>query len=351
MTTSFQAPSSATPFRFSGHETFPCRYSWLPKAVRSLRENPSLFADEDAAMVRLGVGKNMVRAIRFWAEAAEIAQAPKPDSKIEKESSRTPVQQALLDKAKKGYMANNRTAPGALAVTQFGEAILGPEGHDQFLEDIKTLWLIHWKLSTSAEPLFAWHYLLNFWHRSDFTASEAMAALAKEARRLSKKLSPVTLDHHFTTFLHTYVPTRSRKGEVLEDNLDCPLVELELIEQVGERTMADSNRREAVYAFRVEEKPEISPELFAYCVADFWARQHPDEQTLPFREIAVGIGSPGQVFKLPEQAVRERLDAIRTDSRGALDYRESAALQQVVRLMDSTPESMLASIYHRNQNR
>src|SRR5205823_12907053 len=113
---------------------------------------------------------------------------------------------------------------------------------------------------------FAWHYLLNYWHRPDFTASEAMAALATEAQRMGKKLSAVTLDHHFTTFLHTYVPTRSRKGEVLEDNLDCPLVELQLLEAVGERTGAESNRRETIYAFRMEDKPEISAELFIYCL-------------------------------------------------------------------------------------
>jgi Protein of unknown function (DUF4007) len=113
-------------------------------------------------------------------------------------------------------------------VSDFGNAIFGPNGHDQFLEGISTLWLIHWKLSTCmTEPLFAWRFLLNFWHRPDFTRTEALLAFTQEAERLGKKLSAVTLDHHFTTFLHTYVPTRSKKGEVLEDNLDCPLVELE----------------------------------------------------------------------------------------------------------------------------
>jgi len=51
--------STTANYRFSGHETFPCRYTWLPKAVRNLSENENLFTDEDEAMVRLGVGKNM----------------------------------------------------------------------------------------------------------------------------------------------------------------------------------------------------------------------------------------------------------------------------------------------------
>ncbi|MDB6057679.1 MAG: hypothetical protein JWO95_1523 [Verrucomicrobiales bacterium] len=303
-------------YRFSGHETFPCRYTWLPKAVRNIREDANLFGNEDTAMVRLGVGKNMVRAIRFWAGAAEvIAENPAKE----------------------------------LVVSDFGNSVFGPNGYDEYLEDIRTLWLIHWKLSASAtEPLYAWHFLLNFWHRPDFTPSEALAALTKEAERLGKKLSPVTLDHHFNTFLHTYIPTRSKKGEVLEDNLDCPLVELELIEAVGERTMANSNRRETIYAFRVEEKPEISPELFVYCLEDFWKKRHSTEKTLPFREIAVGEGSPGQIFKLPEQSLRERLESIEIDSSGYFDYHESASLQQVSRTGHGSATSLLKKIYRRS---
>ncbi len=53
-------------FRFTGHETFPCRYTWIPKAFTALEADPKTFADDEYAMVSLGVGKNMVRAIRFW---------------------------------------------------------------------------------------------------------------------------------------------------------------------------------------------------------------------------------------------------------------------------------------------
>lgn len=62
-------------YRISGHETFPCRYTWLPKAVRGLSKNPQLFSDEDQAMVDLGVGKNMVRAIRYRAQAAGVGES------------------------------------------------------------------------------------------------------------------------------------------------------------------------------------------------------------------------------------------------------------------------------------
>lgn len=286
-------------FRFSGHETFPCRYAWLPKAYNAVEQDPDAFADDEKAMVRLGVGKNMVRAIRFWMQATSVARPRRPN----------------------GY-----------EVTPFGQALLGRRGFDPFLEDVRTLWLIHWQLSSHVEePLFAWDYLLNRWLEPEISRSAALRAFAREAKKQERTLSEVTLEQHFDTFLHSYVPTASRKGEIQEDNLDCPLVELEFLQAIGERKLDGSGRRETIYAFCRDEKPEITPELFAHCLDDFWRERHPDEKTLSFREIAFGHGSPGQIFKLPEWEVRQRLEAIGSQSSGPFQYKESAALQQLTR--------------------
>lgn len=299
-------------FKFSGHESFPCRYTWLPKVYRLLKEDGRAFSNEETAMVELGVGKNMVRSIKFWAQVTDIA---KP------------------------------CAEGGYLVTEFADAIFGEDGHDPFLEDIRTLWLLHWKMTTqAAEPLFAWDYLLNRWQHPEITRFEVIAAFKREAARMERQLSQVTLEQHFDTFLHTYVPTRSRKGEILEDNLDSPLVELELIQRVGERKMDKGGRHEVIYAFRRESKPEISPQLFLYCLNDFWKERRSEELTLSFRDVSVGHGSPGQVFKLPERDLKERLDSIKIDSSGTFDYQESAAIQQVLRLRDCAGE-LLDDVY------
>jgi hypothetical protein len=302
-------PTTA-PYRFSGHETFPCRYAWLPKAFAALKKKPRLFTDEEDAMISLGVGKNMVRAIRFWVDATTVAAPAKG---------------------------------GAYNITEFGDAIFGRGGFDPFLEDVRTLWLLHWQLSTNVQqPLFAWYFLLNHWPHPDIGRHQVLEAFAKEAVRLDRDLSAVTLAQHFDTFLHSYVPTRSRKGEVQEDNLDCPLVELELIQKIGERKL-DSGGREAIYAFRREEKPDLTGGLFAYCVGDFWEKWRSTEQTLSFRDVSVAPGSPGQVFKLPEADVRQRLETIDEDSGGQFSYHESASLQQLSRVKGG--RTLLSSVY------
>ncbi len=302
-------------YRISGHETFPCRYTWLPKAVRGVAKNPRLFMDEDQAMIDLGVGKNMVRSIRYWALATGVI-APTVKGKT-------------------------------YELSVFGARVLGEHGLDPFLEDIRTLWLIHWKLATNVEnPLLAWDYVLNRWHEPELVPSIVRKALHKEASRHNESPSPVTVEQHFDTFLHTYVPTRGHKREVQEDNLDCPLVELELLVKVGERELdPSSGRREAIYAFRREEKPDITLALFVYCLSDFWHTRHPAEATLPFREVAYGHGSPGQVFKLSEDEVRARVEALAHHTGGVLTYTESASMQQIRRTGERDSLGLLTKIY------
>ena len=89
--------------------------------------------------------------------------------------------------------------------------------------------------------------------------------------------------------------------------------------------------REIIYGFRREEKPDLTDGLFAYCVGDFWEKWRPNERTLTFRDISVAPGAPGQIFKLPESDIRERLESIEEDTGGKFVYRESASLQQLSR--------------------
>lgn len=287
-------------YRFSGHESFPFRYTWLPKAIRGLKENPFLFSndDDDEAMVSLGIGKNMVRSMRFWVQATGMAES-----------------------------ADN----GSMKPSALGKILFKDAGLDPFLEDIQTLWVLHWNIATQKdEPLFAWRFLLNDWQESEFAEQGVLRAFERESQRLARKLSLVTLKQHFEVFLHTYIPTRGKKAEILEDNLDCPLTELELITVVGERDMG-GHRREVVYAFRREEKPSITTELFSWALNDFWEKMHPNEKTLPVGVIATGIGSPGQIFKIPEGDVMARLAEIESVTNGAFSYQESSALPQVHR--------------------
>src|SRR5690348_10308888 len=99
------------PLRFSGHETFPLRLLWLKKAYDAVVLHGATrrtFQEQDA-IVKFGVGRNMALAMRHWALATGVLTE----------------------------------SGGELAPTSLGTAIFADDGHDPFLEDPATLWMLH----------------------------------------------------------------------------------------------------------------------------------------------------------------------------------------------------------------
>ena len=298
--------------RFSGHESFACRYAWLPKAYRAIVKDPAAFGNVEQAMVDLGVGKNMVRSIRFWVEVMGVVTARK-------------------DKT--------------LEPTRFGDAVFGDDGFDPFLEDIGTLWLLHWNVASRTEdPLFAWDFLLNRWPYVELTRSEALAAFERETQRRNMSHSVVTLGQHLDIFLRTYVSTQDSSGP-REDSIDCPLAELELLQNIGERRIDGTGRWEPVYGFRREAKPEISATLFDYCLDDYWRRHHALEATLTYRDVAIAPGGIGQVFKLPEDEIRMRLDTYAAPEVPQPFNYQPSAVQGLLSRREVGTWDFLASVY------
>ncbi|MER8944076.1 DUF4007 family protein [Mesorhizobium sp. M0915] len=310
MTESQAISQQVQTFRFSGHESFACRYAWLPKAYRAISKNPAIFFDEEQAMVELGVGKNMVRSLRFWVDVMGVA-SPTGDKQHR--------------------------------LTDFGHAVFAADGLDPYLEDARTLWLLHWNTSSKSSPaLFAWHYLIGQWPYPEFTRTEALQAFKRQSAKLGHKHSDVTLSQHLDVFIHTYHATTGGKISV-EDSLDGPLVPLNLLMPTGERRV-EGGRWETVFSFRREAKPEITQSLFEYCVLDFWERSSPDENTLGLRSVASAPGSPGQVFKLNEEDVRGRLEDLSSNGRG-IAYQPSAIQGLITRREIGAKRTKLATIY------
>jgi hypothetical protein len=183
------------------------------------------------------------------------------------------------------------------------------------------------------------------------TRTEVLRVFDHETRRIERKLSRITLEQHFDVFIHTYVASNGNRAQVHEDNLDCPFVDLELIERIGERRVGKSGRSEPVYAFRRESKPDITSELFVFCLLDYWSKRKANEATLTFRDVSTNHGSIGQVFKLSEPDVRERLEQLEKDSNGRLIYQESASVQRIVcpRRQEILQKDLLGAIYNRSK--
>lgn len=282
-------------FSFSGHETFVFRYTWLKKAVDAIKADPRVFGQDDS-IVTLGVGKNMVRSIRHWGLATGIlAEEPK---------SRGTVMNA----------------------SRFGDFLFGDGigcGADPFLEDPNTLWLLHWLLISNTERSTTWQWAFNRFPSNEFTREGLLQSVEDEIRRLNlTPPSESTLKRDIEVFIRTYLSGRGNRSSAVEDSLDCPLTELNLLEEVSGTNLVKIRRGP---------KSTLGDRTFAFCLLDFWDRTAPETKSLAFSEIAYSQNSPGVIFKLDENSLIERLERLEIATDGALGYTEGAGLKQVYR--------------------
>lgn len=281
-------------YNFSGHETFPVRYTWLPKAVQHLSKDKNLFTKDDA-MIRLGVGKNMVASIRYWAGAF-----------------------GLVDRKR-----------GVEEPTDLGNKLLGSGGWDPYLEDPGTLWLLHWQLASRPEKTSTWFLVFSLWGRETFTRDELTAWLLEFVRPLKHvRATPGSMKRDVEVFVRTYTPSSQRVGKFAEDSFDSPLVELGLMQEVG---------RDA-YRFVRGPQPTLPDAILTYALLDFWRENAQRQQTLGFETLLHGRGSPGAVFRLTENALAERLEHLPASS--GLHFDDTAGMRQLLRLSPALAEPL-----------
>jgi hypothetical protein len=297
--------AGAVQHAFSGHETFPFRYPWLKKGLDAVAEDGSAFLRDDAG-ARLGVGKNMVRSIRHWCLAAGV---------IEGEPGGGP----------------------ALRPSALGRLLLAGDGLDPYLEDPATLWLLHWQVAGNRARATTWFWAFSHFHEPEFTREGITSALSRWTQTLGgKPVAESSLKRDVEVFLRTYVPSRHGRGDVIEDSLDCPLVELGLIAQPGGG---------ALYQFRRGAQPRLPDGVLLYAVLRFWDAFAPAAGALALADLARQPGSPGRLFKIDESALGERLEGIEGRTGGALSYAETAGLRQLYRHRRLDPNEALASAY------
>ena len=279
---------------FSGHETFPCRYTWLKKGVDAVKDNRTIFADDDAT-ITLGVGKNMVRSIHHWCQVAGLIEGD-------------------------GVDLNNRRE---FVPTDFGKRIFANDGFDPYLEDVATLWLIHWKLATNANRATTWFWAFSIFGQNEFRKDKFISELIDWTERNTRnRISENSIKRDVDCFFRTYVPSRLTNTAIMEDTFDCPLVELDLI----------SNSPDGkIYRFHRGPKPSLPTEIFAVALSEFWDTYFSENNTLTFTNIAYSEKSPGRTFQLDEDALVEYLDRLENLTDGAFRYDETAGVKQVYR--------------------
>ena len=259
--------------KFGAHQTFSPRFGWLKKAFDGVSKNPQIFSDNDAPR-HLGVGKNMVDSIAFWATAFRIISP-------------------LNEKAKSGARLYESTP--------FGRFIFDIEkGVDQYLEDPSTLWLLHWNSLQLGCQLPVWWLSFNSFHAVEFS-SEALQIFVVEQTTASNwnftNLKPIQKD--VDCLLKMYSPRENQARLTVDDFLDSPFLDLGLL--------TPSSLTSNGFRFEYGPKAGLSAEVALAICLDFIARTTPDARTVTVGRLVNDHGSPGRLLKLSEQSLGDLL--------------------------------------------
>lgn len=259
---------------FARHETFHPRYGWLRKAYEAAKLGPETFSRPDAT-VELGVGKNMVNAIRYWGVAFDI-----------------------LDEVRlPGRGRTTSFVPSALA-----DALFDGTGWDPYLEDPASLWLLHWRLLRQRCVAPVWWLAFNGFEPAQFTEEQLLHEVEEHIDNVPEwtRIAPRSVKKDVDCVLRMYAPARARGRDAFEDVLDCPFRDLGLIEPVPGEARS--------YRWVLGPKPTLAPETVAHAAVDF-ARAETGGSTISLTSLATAVGGPGRAFKLPEGALYEALSA------------------------------------------
>lgn len=260
---------------FARHETFHPRYGWFRKAYATAAAKEHGFTAEDAP-VAIGVGKNMVRSIKFWGLAAKIITSdPEP--------------------------ANKRSPD--MIPTRFGHSLFGPDGWDPYMEDPGTVWLLHWMLLARRSMLPVWWLAFNELHAVNFDDEMLAGAITAQIEAAGTWSMPhhSAVEKDVSALLRTYAPAVRTSRTSLDDLLDCPMRELGLIV----RSAATGNHR-----FVLGRKPTLPDEIVTAAVLDYLSRCRQNGHTITLAHLANEPGSPGRAFRLGEQDLHSALDRV-----------------------------------------
>ena len=314
---------STVKLSFAGHQTFPLRQLWPYKAylyatkLIELKQEPEFGVP--TVMRLLGIGANMVDALKFWARSCGVI--------------------------------SSEDQPTELAELLFNQE----HGLDPFCEDPTTLWLLHWNIARTPVKLSMLWFLFNVFTKNQFTKqdvyNEFSSFLNKQLleHNLKRMPSEITLNRDIDTILRSYAPKYTESGRLKlkgakldnsEDAVDALFRELNLI-----------GSTQHGYYFNRGQHLSLSPYLFAFCYIEFWQTQDLSP-TIDLNKIAYQAGSPGRVFKLDELTLEDYLMQMDELTEGKLKWIEQSGLRQVVCSVtdpdgiSSLKQQLLRSAYH-----
>ena len=279
-------------YTFSGHESFPCKSLWLKKGYDYIVGGNDFNKPE--AVVGLGVGKNMVSSIRYWLKVFGITESDK--------------------------------------ITSLGDYLFNEEnGKDKYLEDIATLWLLHFNLVFSEEAtLYKMFFCGVQRERTHFEREQVLTYVKLRMAEAGKMTlyNENTVKKDIGVLLQNY--TLPRKPQSNED-FSSLLMDLDLIRQ---------NSEGKGYYINVDGKRQVTKEVFLYGLLQL--KEQEGDNTIAFDTIQERVGL---AFCMQDYETIEMLKQLASEYSQYFAYSDVAGIKQVQFVKDLDAKQVLDNYY------
>lgn len=256
--------------KFRAHDTFFIRKGWLSKGMRAVDKAPDVFVSKDNnPMDELGIGSNMVKALRYWLQVVGLTSEPKTGKR-------------------------NQT------FTELGKVIFDK---DRYIEEIGTLYLLHYRMVTNEEEATTWCYFFNDFGLKEFTREDFVRMLQSHITMKGEESKPDrTLNDDFMCLMNTYVPRfKSNPNKVsAENNIDCPFGELGLVDIIGKKN------NEIIYKKATPNVKTFNPWIILAIIIE----QAKGKTEIPLSELLTAPYNIGKVFNFDSISMMDVLHGV-----------------------------------------
>ena len=266
--------------KFRAHDTFFIRKGWLSKGMRCVSTKPDIFiAHDEKPMDVLGIGANMVKALRYWLQVVGLTD---------------------------GKRTQELTPLGALIYQ-----------YDTYVEEFGTLCLLQYRLASQREDATAWYFFFNEFSMSEFSREDFVVALQKYIKMQDSNADYASrsLSEDFQCIINTYLPRyKSNPAKVSpENNIDCPFGELGLVDILS--------KRKKTYKKSIPSSDTLNP----YVILAVIVENAGERKEISLSELLTAPCNIGKVFNLDSITMLdvlyriEKLGLIRINRTAGLD--------------------------------
>jgi hypothetical protein len=282
-------------YTFSGHESFPCKTLWLKKGYDFVKKDLDFNAPD--AVIELGVGKNMVASIRYWYKAFGL----------NKEAKTTWIAD---------YIFNTE------------------EGKDPFVEDLGTLWLLHFLIIYSGEASLYKMFFVDFQkERRLFDKGRVVSFVKRKMNEAQKdnQYNENTVRKDVNVLLQNYCLPQSPKSN---EDFSTLLMDLDLIRQSEDK----GNDKHDGFYFNIEGKRQVFPEIFLFAL--LMVKEESDN-SIPYDTLQ----ELGLIFCMTDLEVIDMLKLLSELYSDSLTYSDIAGIRQLQFTKQMDAKQVLAKYY------